>query len=141
MISKGINHLKTLQTPFTLFSNKQVPEIDPDVPYGGDTKLVTFRVPFHLVNDFDELVKFKRGTRTSYLVGMMDTFIRSEVKRLKETNRINEFISDIRERNTVVEPLTKTKQQLRKTRTDYDETYYEPPMLPSLGDGFGWTED
>tara|TARA_R110000822_G_scaffold87957_2_gene204141 strand:- start:811 stop:1212 length:402 start_codon:yes stop_codon:yes gene_type:complete len=133
MILKGILHLKTLQIPFTLFSNKQVSD--------NDTKLVTFRVPFHIVNNFDELVKFKRGTRTSYLVGMMDTFIRSEVKRLKETNRINEFISDIRERNTVVEPLTKTKQQLRKTRTDYDETYYEPPMLPSLGDGFGWTED
>lgn len=139
MISKGINHLKTLQTPFTLFSNKQVPEIDPDVSYGGDTKLVTFRVPFHLVNDFDELVKFKRGTRTSYLVGMMDTFIRNEVKRLKETNRINEFISDIKNRNTVVEPLTKTKHQWRKNRTDYDETYYEPPMIPSLGDI--WTED
>lgn len=133
MILKGILHLKTLQIPFTLFSNKQVSD--------NDTKLVTFRVPFHIVNNFDELVKFKRGTRTSYLVGMMDTFIRSEVKRLKETNRINEFISDIRERNTVVKPLTKTKQQLRKTRTDYDETYYEPPMLPSLGDGFGWTED
>ena len=131
MILKGIIHLKTLQTPFTLFSNKQVPD--------DDTKLVTFRVPFHLVNDFDELVKFKRGTRTSYLVGMMDTFIRNEVKRLKETNRINEFISDIKNRNKVVEPLTKTKQQWRRNRTDYDETYYEPPMILSLGDI--WTED
>jgi len=60
-----------------------------------DTKLITFRVPNSVVSDFDELVKFKRGSRTSYLVGFMDNFVREEFKRLEESNRINEFIHNI----------------------------------------------
>ena len=61
------------------------------------TKLINFRVPNSIINDFDELVKFKRGSRTSYLVGFMDHFIRSEFNRMKESNRINEFINGIRQ--------------------------------------------
>ena len=127
--------MKNLKTTFNLFSNKD------DQDSLGDTKLVTFRVPYHLCNDFDELVKFKRGTRTSYLVGMMDTFIRNEVDRLKESNRINEFISDIKNRNQTVQPLSKSKKQWRNNREDYNETYYEPPMVPTLDDGLGWSRD
>lgn len=71
----------------------------------------------------------------------MDTFIRNEVDRLKESNRINEFISDIKNRNQTVQPLSKSKKQWRNNREDYNETYYEPAMVPTLDDGLGWSRD
>ena len=71
----------------------------------------------------------------------MDTFIRNEVDRLKESNRINEFISDIKNRNQTVQPLSKSKKQWRNNREDYNETYYEPPMVLTLDDGLGWSRD
>ena len=105
------------------------------------TKLITFRVPNSIINDFDELVKFKRGSRTSYLVGFMDHFIRSEFNRMKESNRINEFINGIRHRNSDTEPLPKSSDNVWKSHRDD----YEPPMIPKFTDDDdfelgGWRE-
>lgn len=103
-------------------------------------KLVTVRVPNHIVADFDQLVKFKRGSRTSYGVGLMDTFIRNEIKRLEESNRINEFISDIVQRSQKTDPLKRVKNTFRRHKDDYNEDNYEPPMIPTLDDDFDWEE-
>ena len=105
-----------------------------------DTKLVTLRVPNYLCNDFDQIVKFKRGTRTSYLVKLMESFVVSEVNKIKETNRINEFISDIQKRNPTTTPLRKSKNSFRRDRDDYEETYYEPPMVPTLDEEVDWQD-
>lgn len=105
-----------------------------------DTKLVTLRVPNYLCNDFDQIVKFKRGTRTSYLVNLMESFVVSEVNKIKETNRINEFISDIQKRNPTTTPLRKSKNSFRRDRDDYEETYYEPPMVPTLDEEVDWQD-
>lgn len=99
-----------------------------------DTKLITFRVPNSVVSDFDELVKFKRGSRTSYLVGFMDNFVREEFKRLEESNRINEFIHNIRNRNQKPSKLTKTSDDVWKSSRD---DYY-PPMIPTIHDDYDW---
>lgn len=101
-----------------------------------DTKLITFRVPNSIVNDFDELVKFKRGSRTSYLVGFMDNFIRNEFKRLEESNRVNEFIHSIRSRNKTTENLPKSSDNVWKTHRD---DYYEPINIPHIEDD--WEND
>ena len=61
-----------------------------------DTKLITFRAPTNIVDNFDTLIKLKRSTRTSQLVEFMDTYIREEFKRIEESNRINDFISNIK---------------------------------------------
>ena len=106
----------------------------------SDTKLVTLRVPNYLCNDFDQIVKFKRGTRTSYLVNLMESFVVSEVNKIKETNRINEFISDIQKRNPTTTPLRKSKNSFRRDRDDYEETYYEPLMVPSLDEEVDWQD-
>jgi len=99
-----------------------------------DTKLITFRVPNSVVSDFDELVKFKRGSRTSYLVGFMDNFVREEFKRLEESNRINEFIHNIRNRNQKPSKLTKTSDDVWKSSRD---DYY-PPTIPTINDDYDW---
>lgn len=99
-----------------------------------DTKLITFRVPNSVVSDFDELVKFKRGSRTSYLVGFMDNFVREEFKRLEESNRINEFIQNIRNRNQRPSKLIKTSDDVWKSSRD---DYY-PPTIPTINDDYDW---
>ena len=99
-----------------------------------DTKLITFRVPNSVVSDFDELVKFKRGSRTSYLVGFMDNFVREEFKRLEESNRINEFIHNIRNRNQKPSKLIKTSDDVWKSSRD---DYY-PPTIPTINDDYDW---
>ena len=118
------------QTHWNIFSTNQ----------RSDTKLVTLRVPNYLCNDFDQIVKFKRGTRTSYLVNLMESFVVSEVKKIKETNRINEFISDIQKRNPTTTPLRKSKNSFRRDRDDYEEAYYEPPMVPTLDEEVDWQD-
>ena len=118
------------QTHWNIFSTNQ----------RSDTKLVTLRVPNYLCNDFDQIVKFKRGTRTSYLVNLMESFVVSEVKKIKETNRINEFISDIQKRNPTTTPLRKSKNSFTRDRDDYEETYYEPPMVPTLDEEVDWQD-
>ena len=118
------------QTHWKIFSTNQ----------RSDTKLVTLRVPNYLCNDFDQIVKFKRGTRTSYLVNLMESFVVSEVNKIKETNRINEFISDIQKRNPTTTPLRKSKNSFRRDRDDYEETYYEPLMVPTLDEEVDWQD-
>ena len=41
-------------------------------------KLINFNVPHYMVNNFDEIVKFKRISRTSVLIGLMERYIRAE---------------------------------------------------------------
>lgn len=107
------------------FSSKQ---------HDKDTKLITFRVPNSVVSDFDELIKFKRGSRTSYLVGFMDNFVREEFKRLEESNRINEFIHNIRNRNQKPSKLNKTSDDVWKSSRDD----YFPPTIPTINDDYDW---
>ena len=120
--------MSKLQTPLNHSSN-------------DGTKLITFRAPNSIVNDFDQLIKFKRGSRTSYLVGFMDHFNRSEFNRMKESNRINEFINGIRSGNSGTGPLPKSSDNVWKSHEDD----YEPPMIPKLTDDDdfelgGWRE-
>jgi len=101
-----------------------------------DTKLVTFRVPNSIVNDFDEMVKFKRGSRTSYLVGFMDKFVRTEFKRLEETKRVNDFIHSIKRQNRGTEDLPKSSDNVWKTHRD---DYNDPIDIPYIEDD--WEND
>ena len=81
------------------------------------TKLITFRAPHSILTNFDQIIKFKRGSRTSYLVSYMDHFVRTEFTRLKETNQIHELIT-----------------QLSEPPSEYD-----PPRIPHL-DNDNWRE-
>ena len=81
------------------------------------TKLITFRAPHSILTNFDQIIKFKRGSRTSYLVSYMDHVVRTEFTRLKETNQIHELIT-----------------QLSEPPSEYD-----PPRIPDF-DNDNWRE-
>ena len=91
----------------------------------SDHKLINFNVPNYLIKNFDNLVKFKRVSRTSMLVHLMETYCRSEQKRLKEDNILNQMVVDFIQRN---------KKELKEEVKKEISTEYEPPMIPYSSD-------
>jgi len=91
----------------------------------SDHKLVNFRLPNYLITNFDNLVKFKRVSRTSMLVHLIETYCRSEQKRLKEDDHLNEFVVELTKRNN-----KDLKKQIKKEVKDE----WEPPMIPYSSD-------
>ena len=80
-------------------------------------KLINFNAPNYLIQNFDNLVRFKRVSRTSMLVHLIETYCRSEQKRLKEDNQLNQMVVELTDRNAT------------PTKVDW-----EPPMIPYSSD-------
>ena len=93
-------------------------------------KLINFNVPDYMVNIFDEIVKFKRISRTSVLIGLMEKYIRAEHQNLEEDGKLNKLISDIKSRNQQPEPLRQSKI----------EEHYYPPTIPTVDDDCTWQD-
>ena len=100
----------------------------------SDYKLINFNVPKYLIKNFDNLVRFKRVSRTSMLVHLMESYIRSEKKLMEDDNTINLMINDVEKRNK--EDL---KTQLRAMKSEVEEEY-EPPMIPTLNEKRSWSD-
>lgn len=90
-------------------------------------KLVNFNVPTHVINSFDQLVRYKGVSRTSLLLRLIDDFMRSEQRLLKEDNNLTKFINSVK---------TEERETTKKTLVDD----YEPPMVPSFNDDYDWEE-
>ena len=67
--------------------------------FSSDHKLINFNVPKYLIKNFDNLVKFKRVSRTSMLIHLMEDYIRSERVRMKNDHTLTLMINDIELRN------------------------------------------
>ena len=93
-----------------------------------DHKLINFNVPKYLISNFDNLVRFKRVSRTSMLVRLMEDYMRSEHQRMKDDGSLNLMIKDIGQRNR--EDL---KQEIRKDIREV-RGEYEPPTIPISSD-------
>jgi len=93
-----------------------------------DHKLINFNVPKYLISNFDNLVRFKRVSRTSMLVRLMEDYMRSEHQKMKDDGSLNLMINDIGQRNR--EDLKKEiRKDIRAVREEY-----EPPMIPMTSD-------
>ena len=97
-------------------------------------KLVNFNVPKYLISNFDNLVRFKRISRTSMLIQLMETYIRKEKKLLEEDNDLNLMIKDVEKRN-----LNKVKESLIGLTKDV-QSELEPPMIPYGKDERTWDD-
>lgn len=102
-----------------------------------DHKLINFNVPKYLITNFDNLMRFKRISRTSMLIRLMEEYVRSEKKNMEEDNTLNLMINDITKRNK--DDLKKELVGLRKEVREE----YEPPMVPQFDDhqNDGWSEE
>lgn len=92
-----------------------------------DYKLVNFNVPKYLIKNFDNLVKFKRVSRTSMLVHLMEDYLRSEQKKMKEDKSLNDLVVHLRDQN-------------RKETIDKLRDNFEPPMIPRSQDVRTWND-
>lgn len=88
--------------------------------------LINFNIPNHLKKNFDQLVNFKRVSRTSVLNSMIEEFCRREFKLIKEDGKLNELITNINIKN-----LPKINQQ--KT-SSWEDSYDEPINIPVSDD-------
>ena len=79
-----------------------------------DHKLINFNVPKYLINNFDNLVRFKSVSRTSMLVRLMEDYLRSEHTKMKDDNTLNVMINQLGERNR-----TEFKKELRRDDGSY----------------------
>ena len=93
-----------------------------------DHKLVNFNVPKYLIINFDNLVRFKRVSRTSMLVRLMEDYLRSEHQKMKDDGSLNLMIKDIGQRNRE-DRKNDIKKDIREVRAEY-----EPPMIPISSD-------
>ena len=97
--------------------------------------LINFNIPNHLKNNFDQLVSFKRVSRTSVLNTMIEEFCRREFKLIKEDGKLNDLITNIKIKN-----LPKINQQKTSPLKDsYDEPLNTPAsddFLDAYDDGF-----
>ena len=94
----------------------------------SEHKLINFNVPKYLIKNFDNLVRFKRVSRTSMLVHLMEHYIRSEKKRIEEDGNLNSLINNIemRNRKTVKEEMVGLHREI--------EEEFEPPVPPTIPD-------
>ena len=88
------------------------------VNLSNDHKLINFNVPNYLINNFDNLVKFKRVSRTSMLVRLIETYLREELLQIKKDNELSESFKKIRDK------FDKPKTIVKK----------EEPMIPYSND-------
>ena len=65
----------------------------------SDYKLVNFNVPKYLIENLDNMVRFKRMSRTSYLIQLIEQSLITEKKRIEEQGKLNFLIKDIEEKN------------------------------------------
>ena len=99
-----------------------------------DHKLINFNVPKYLITNLDSLVRFKRVSRTSMLVRLMEDYIRSERRLMEEDNSLNQMIRDIEVRNK-----NSMKKEMIGLRREVEEEL-EPPMVPYSSDNRSWDD-
>ena len=104
------------------------------------SKLINFHIPLHLSNDIDSINKFKRVSRTSVMNRLLENYLRTETKQIKEDGKLNELLQSVRSKNPPIPRQTKSNTQNRSswtkwvTRDKSDQVIedYEPPNIPSF---------
>ena len=102
-------------------------------------KLVNFNVPNYLIRNFDNLVKFKGMNRTTMLIHLMESYIRSEKRLMEDEGTINRMIVECEERNS-----KRFKNELKKIRDQFEDDLPSPIIRPSerrfdpFTNGSGW---
>ncbi len=61
----------------------------------NDFTMISLNVPNNIKNTFDNVCKFKRFSRTSMLIRLMENFLRTELKQMKSDNDINVLIKNV----------------------------------------------
>ena len=85
----------------------------------NDCKLINFNVPNYLISKFDDLVKFKRKSRTSILLTLMESYLREELTQMKKDNELSESFKKIIDKFDKPKTVVKEKPMIPHS-TDID---------------------
>ena len=105
---------------------------------------ITFYCPNHIKNGFDELVRFKRISRTSIINHLMENWLRKEYQQLKVDEQMVSVMEKVKEKNQTTKPLKQhtqksdNKRPLQWSIHNHSNSRNEPPMIPSMND---WEDD
>ena len=91
--------------------------------------LINFNIPTYLKKNFDNLVKFKRVSRTSILNQLIDRYVKFELDQIDRDNRINSLMSDVEKRNQ-----KSLKNEIKKTMNEIEEDKLPPPIPLQIDD-------
>ena len=83
-------------------------------------KLINFNVPKYLINNFDNLVKFKRVSRTSMLVRLIETYLREELLQMKKDDELSESFKKIKHKFDKPKTVIKKDEPMIPHSTDID---------------------
>ena len=83
-------------------------------------KLINFNVPNYLINNFDNLVKFKRVSRTSMLIRLIETYLREELLQMKKDNELSESFKKIKDKFDKPKTIIKKEEPMIPYSTDID---------------------
>ena len=117
--------------------------IQQQVNVGSDYQLVTFNAPRHLLDVFDDLRKYKNINRTSTLLNLMESFVRTETKQLREDDKLKNFIRDVklRSKNPSIPSFNKKQSQ---NYVRWEDSYNDTPPSPIFNDdeiNDGWRRE
>ena len=90
------------------------------VNLSSNHKLINFNVPKYLINNFDNLVKFKRVSRTSMLVRLIETYLREELLQMKKDNELSESFKKIKHKFDKPKTVIKKDEPMIPHSTDID---------------------
>jgi len=96
---------------------------------------ITFYCPNHLKTSFDDLVKFKRISRTSIINTLMEQWLRSEHQQLKEDDKLQSLLNDVKLRshkNKSFRTQPSSKRPTPSTDGYFDDD--DKPMIPLKSD-------
>lgn len=101
-------------------------------PY--ETKLINFNVPMYLIDDLDDLVKFKNSSRTSILNRLIEDYLRVEFDLLSTDNRFKRLLSNVRLRNKSKPTFFKEYLKEKPVHLSNDTEPTEIPDIPLTQD-------
>ena len=82
------------------------------VNLSNNHKLINFNVPNYLIIKFDSLLKFKKVSRTSMLLNLMETYLRTELTLMKNDNELSESFKKIKDKFDKPKTLIKEKPMI-----------------------------
>ncbi|MDC0162098.1 hypothetical protein OAI87_00690 [Paracoccaceae bacterium] len=106
------------------------------------SKLINFHIPIHLSNDLDSINRFKRVSRTSVINRLLEHYLRTETKKIKEDGKLNELLQSVKLKNPPIPRQSKNKTRTKSSWSnwitrDKNEPVvdnYEPPNIYSSVD-------
>jgi hypothetical protein len=78
----------------------------------NDYTMISLNIPKYLKTNIDDLIKFKRISRTSMLINLMESYLRTELLQMKKDNDLSESFKLIKDKFSNPKPTTKEKPMI-----------------------------